>query len=91
MLSGYLITGLLWAELAGTGRLRLAAVYARPIRRLLPAAVPVLVGAGSLVLSVQLTRVSQPWAFFSLPTGLGSWRPGAWSRWSPPRARPIAR
>ena len=43
VLSGYLITGLLWTELARTGTLRLAGFYARRIRRLLPAAVLVLV------------------------------------------------
>jgi len=164
VLSGYLITGLLWAELSRTGTLRLSEFYARRVRRLLPAAVLVLVvtaaaavvllpplrarpalgddlaaglyvanyrfalqqtdylnadappspvqhywslgveeqfyllwpallalaalglargarpslarasgalaviAAGSLALSVHLTRVSQPWAFFSLPT-----------------------
>ncbi|HEY6747909.1 MAG TPA: acyltransferase family protein [Mycobacteriales bacterium] len=164
VLSGYLITGLLWAELARTGTIGLAEFYARRIRRLLPAAALVLVatavasatllpplrarpalgdvlsaglyaanyrfalqrtdylnadappspvqhywslgveeqfyllwpvllavaalglrrgarasrvraavalggvGAGSLALSLHLTRVSQPWAFFSLPT-----------------------
>ncbi len=43
VISGFLITGLLWQELAGTGRLSLTAFYARRIRRLLPAAVLVLV------------------------------------------------
>src|SRR5215207_8385412 len=43
VLSGFLITGLLWEELDGTGRLRLGAFYARRARRLLPAAALVLV------------------------------------------------
>ena len=51
VLSGFLITGLLWAELEGTGRLRLGAFYARRARRLLPAAVLVL--AVTLVASVR--------------------------------------
>ena len=51
VLSGFLITGLLWAELEGTGRLRFGAFYARRARRLLPAAVLVL--AVTLVASVR--------------------------------------
>jgi peptidoglycan/LPS O-acetylase OafA/YrhL len=43
VLSGFLITGLLWEELEGTGRLRFGAFYARRTRRLLPAAALVLV------------------------------------------------
>jgi peptidoglycan/LPS O-acetylase OafA/YrhL len=43
VLSGFLITGLLWEELQGTGRVRFGAFYARRARRLLPAAVLVLV------------------------------------------------
>jgi hypothetical protein len=39
VLSGFLITGLLWEELQATGRLRMGAFYARRARRLLPAAV----------------------------------------------------
>jgi peptidoglycan/LPS O-acetylase OafA/YrhL len=42
VLSGFLITGLLWEELQTTGRLRLGAFYGRRARRLLPAAVLVL-------------------------------------------------
>ena len=38
VISGFLITGLLWRELSGTGRLELARFYARRARRLLPAA-----------------------------------------------------
>jgi peptidoglycan/LPS O-acetylase OafA/YrhL len=43
VLSGFLITGLLWDELQCSGRLQLAVFYARRARRLLPAAVLVLV------------------------------------------------
>jgi peptidoglycan/LPS O-acetylase OafA/YrhL len=42
VISGFLITGLLWRELAGTGRLDLVGFYARRARRLLPASVFVL-------------------------------------------------
>jgi peptidoglycan/LPS O-acetylase OafA/YrhL len=42
VISGYLITDLLWRELARTGRLSLSAFYGRRIRRLLPVAVLVL-------------------------------------------------
>jgi peptidoglycan/LPS O-acetylase OafA/YrhL len=38
VISGYLITGLLWREISTTGRLELARFYARRARRLLPAA-----------------------------------------------------
>jgi peptidoglycan/LPS O-acetylase OafA/YrhL len=60
VLSGFLITGLLWEELQRTGRLRLGAFYARRARRLLPAAVLVLVvtvAASSLWLSPLRARV----------------------------------
>jgi peptidoglycan/LPS O-acetylase OafA/YrhL len=42
VLSGFLITSLLARELVGTGRLRFVAFYARRVRRLLPAALLVL-------------------------------------------------
>ena len=42
VLSGFLITSLLARELVGTGRLRFVAFYARRVRRLLPAALFVL-------------------------------------------------
>jgi peptidoglycan/LPS O-acetylase OafA/YrhL len=54
VLSGFLITGLLWEELQATGRLRLGAFYARRARRLLPAAVLVL-----------LVTVAASWAWLS--------------------------
>jgi Acyltransferase family len=43
VLSGFLITGLLWDELRQTGRLAFRSFYARRARRLLPAAVLVVV------------------------------------------------
>jgi peptidoglycan/LPS O-acetylase OafA/YrhL len=43
VISGFLITDLLWAELEATGRLSFAGFYARRARRLLPAAMVVLV------------------------------------------------
>ena len=43
VISGYLITGLLWRERVGAGAVSLRSFYARRIRRLLPAAVLVLV------------------------------------------------
>ncbi|MCU1412412.1 MAG: Peptidoglycan/LPS O-acetylase OafA/YrhL, contains acyltransferase and SGNH-hydrolase domain [Rhodoglobus sp.] len=52
VISGYLITGSLWAEVARTGRVSLRDFWARRIRRLLPAASVVLVA--SLVLMLAL-------------------------------------
>ncbi|MGV1089491.1 MAG: acyltransferase family protein [Mycobacterium sp.] len=46
VISGFLITGLLWAELRETGRLDMARFYAARARRLLPAAAIVLVATG---------------------------------------------
>ena len=43
VVSGFLITGLLWCEASGTGTVRLARFYGARARRLLPAAVTVLV------------------------------------------------
>jgi peptidoglycan/LPS O-acetylase OafA/YrhL len=43
VVSGFLITGLLWRELEGSGTVRLARFYAARVRRLLPAGVTVLV------------------------------------------------
>src|SRR3712207_5375745 len=60
VLSGFLISGLLWGELQRTGRLQFAAFYARRARRLLPAAVLILVvtvAASSLWLSPLQARV----------------------------------
>jgi peptidoglycan/LPS O-acetylase OafA/YrhL len=43
VVSGFLITGLLWREASGTGTVRLARFYGARARRLLPAAVTVLI------------------------------------------------
>jgi peptidoglycan/LPS O-acetylase OafA/YrhL len=43
VVSGFLITGLLWREVVSTGTVRLARFYGARARRLLPAAVTVLV------------------------------------------------
>ncbi|MBB5203994.1 peptidoglycan/LPS O-acetylase OafA/YrhL [Inhella inkyongensis] len=48
VISGYLITALLQAEYAQTGRIVLSAFFARRIKRLLPAALAVLVVVGSV-------------------------------------------
>ncbi len=52
VVSGFLITGLLWREASGTGSVRLAQFYGARARRLLPAAVTVLIAtcAASAVL-----------------------------------------
>ena len=42
VISGYLITQLLWDELSGSGRVSFAGFYARRARRLLPSAVVVI-------------------------------------------------
>ncbi|HEY3071088.1 MAG TPA: acyltransferase family protein [Gaiellaceae bacterium] len=55
VLSGFLITSLLVRELLGTGRLRFVAFYARRVRRLLPAALVVL-----LVTAVAYELVASP-------------------------------
>ena len=52
VISGFLITGSLWAEVSSTGRLSLRGFWGRRIRRLLPAASVVLVA--SLVLMLAL-------------------------------------
>ena len=47
VISGYLITGLLWTELRRDGRISLAGFYARRARRLLPAAILVVVATAA--------------------------------------------
>ena len=59
VLSGFLITSLLARELLGTGRLRFVAFYARRVRRLLPAALFVL-----LVTAVAYQWVASPAAVY---------------------------
>jgi len=49
VISGFLITGHLLAEIDRTGSVRLGRFYARRVRRLLPAALLVLAAAGALV------------------------------------------
>ncbi|MGH9055065.1 MAG: acyltransferase family protein [Acidimicrobiales bacterium] len=43
VVSGYLITGLLWRELSGSGRVSFAGFYGRRARRLLPASILVVI------------------------------------------------
>jgi peptidoglycan/LPS O-acetylase OafA/YrhL len=61
VLSGFLITGLLWREVGKTGRVRPARFYAARARRLLPAAITVLVAtaavATAVLPSLQVRRV----------------------------------
>lgn len=47
VISGYLITGLLWGELRRDGRISLARFYARRARRLLPAAILVVIATAA--------------------------------------------
>lgn len=61
VLSGFVITRLLWAELLATGRLRLRNFYARRVRRLLPALALLLVfvAFGGFVLYTPLGLLQQ--------------------------------
>src|SRR5918911_3342029 len=52
VLSGFLITGLLQREVVETGRVRLARFYAGRARRLLPAAITVLVATAAVATTV---------------------------------------
>ncbi|GEM38079.1 acyltransferase family protein [Nocardia ninae] len=61
VISGFLITGMLWREVAGSGTIRLARFYGARARRLLPAAGIVLVatagGAAALLPPLQARQV----------------------------------
>ena len=61
--SGFLITGLLWREMASTGTVRLAQFYGARARRLLPAAATVLVvtAIGAAVLLPPLQAAARYW------------------------------
>jgi len=50
VISGYLITGLLWRELDSDGRIRLGRFYARRLRRLMPALVTMVGVSGAAAL-----------------------------------------
>ena len=52
VISGFLITRLLWTELAGTGRINLTRFYAARARRLLPAAATVLVATAAATVAL---------------------------------------
>lgn len=52
VLSGYLITGILWDDLNRFGRIRLSRFYARRAGRLLPLAIVVLLATGVMVYTV---------------------------------------
>lgn len=58
VLSGYLISGLLWREIQGTGRIDLLGFYVRRIKRLAPALLVMLLSVG-LVASVVLSPSRQ--------------------------------
>jgi peptidoglycan/LPS O-acetylase OafA/YrhL len=61
VLSGFLVTSILWAEVAETGRLRFGGFYSRRVRRLLPAAVVVIgITSAFFVLVAPVTR-RLPW------------------------------
>jgi peptidoglycan/LPS O-acetylase OafA/YrhL len=60
VLSGFLITGLLWGELGHTGRLSFALFYARRARRLLPAAMLVVATMVALLAALPAAVVLPP-------------------------------
>jgi peptidoglycan/LPS O-acetylase OafA/YrhL len=76
VLSGFLITGLMVSEVAKTGRLSLVAFYARRIRRLLPAAVTVLVvtAAASAVILPATQRAQVAGDIRAAGLYLSNWR-----------------
>jgi peptidoglycan/LPS O-acetylase OafA/YrhL len=61
VISGFLITGLLWREVSGSGRIRLSRFYGARARRLLPASAAVgvvtLVGSAVLLPALQVRSV----------------------------------
>src|SRR5256714_7568748 len=75
VLSGYLITSLLLAERAETGRIRLGAVWARRARRLLPALLMVImvvaVAGRYLLPDVEVTLLR--WDAFSALASAANW------------------
>lgn len=56
VISGYLITGILFRDYAATGRIHVRDFYARRIRRLLPAATVVLIAVAFLTPLLPMTR-----------------------------------
>ncbi len=76
VISGFLITGLLVRELESTGRIRLRDFYARRARRLLPAAVTVILFTGAVVayLSPQSFRQTYGLDLASAAGYFANWR-----------------
>jgi peptidoglycan/LPS O-acetylase OafA/YrhL len=64
VLSGYLITGLLVREFEGSGRINLAAFYARRLQRLLPGLLLVVLctALAAMVLLAPFEQIPQAWA-----------------------------
>ena len=75
VISGYLITGLLWTELRTTGRVSLARFYARRVRRLLPLAslVLVFVSVASLLVYAPIDRLGVTGDVRSAATWWSNW------------------
>ena len=73
-LSGYLITGLLLAEQASTGRLNLGAFYQRRMRRLAPASTAVLIGSALVLIVSGLWTSSTRRDALSVLTYVANWR-----------------
>ncbi|MEO8078667.1 MAG: acyltransferase, partial [Acidobacteriota bacterium] len=78
VISGYLITGLLVGEQMDSGRIGLAAFYARRVRRLLPAlgivtAVTLVVGAGVLLPDEQVALARSALASLAFAANVHFW------------------